>query len=79
MNSTPVSIDLSLISAGPWTVLDLRPRYERLVVSCPVGVVCRIENKVSGKPLTPEDVANAYAIAQVPLLLANITTQGVSN
>lgn len=64
------------ISEGPWDVLDMRLAdipEERLTVLClapaGVGVVCRIDHRVKGAPLSPEDEYNAKAIAAIPDML----------
>lgn len=61
---------------GEWTVLDERSKrapgvHLRIAVTAGAfGVVCRIANEVSGRPLTDEDMANAVLIARAPKLLA---------
>jgi len=50
---------------GPLSVIDLRPKQDRLTITDGVSVVCRIENRISGKPLNDEDVANAKLIAHL--------------
>ena len=56
---------------GPWEVLDLRSEgCERLSISGPNVIICRIASEISGRLICDEDVANADLIAAAPELYA---------
>lgn len=63
MNHTP----------GPWHILDGRIVGEQFLSIFTLHedfpIITRIENKVSGKPIGEDDVANANLIASAPELL----------
>lgn len=68
------------MTPGPWIGLDLRQEFlddnglpseteQTLSICAEGGVVARIKNEVSKKPLDENDEANANMIASIPLML----------
>jgi hypothetical protein len=48
---------------GPIVVVDCRPDRDLLTLTDGISVLCRIENRVTQRPLDSEDEANAELIA----------------
>jgi len=59
--------------SNSWIILDCRIKgLERLSITDEKGIICRIENTESGRPIDEEDLANAKLIASAPELKLRI-------
>jgi hypothetical protein len=63
----------------PWVVLDIRPSLEQLSICAAdvpgPSIVSRINNKVSGEPISDEDLDNANFIARACNEYHNLKSQ----